>query len=225
MRNLSTRPDVLPSVWRGQGRVSSIGLALTWGQSSQSSRRQRFLARYIDADGNLRALEPHQAGNLASVDWVPGEPENRAAYSTIGVNTEPCSLPKLKAPRLWWAFPSREIRVTIARLNIIIIAVVAIVVMVAASIGALLVRYALKPLDRITETASAVTKQPLDRGDVRLALRVPPQYANTESEVGQVGAALNLMLDHVDEAFSLVSRAKRRCASLSRMPPTNYGPL
>ena len=90
---------------------------------------------------------------------------------------------------------------TIARLNIVIIAVVAIVVMVAASIGALLVRYALKPLDRITETASAVTKQPLDRGDVRLALRVPPQYANTESEVGQVGAALNLMLEHVDEAF------------------------
>ncbi len=74
-------------------------------------------------------------------------------------------------------------------------------VLFAASIGALLVRYALRPLDRITETASAVTKQPLDRGDVRLALRVPPQYANTESEVGQVGAALNLMLDHVDEAF------------------------
>jgi len=30
---------------------------------------------------------------------------------------------------------------------------------------------------------------------------VPPKYATDDSEVGQVGAALNLMLDHVDDAF------------------------
>ena len=162
--------------------------------------RDEISGAYIDADGNLRALEPHQVGNLASVRWTPGEPEivrlleGRGEYRTILVAT-------IEGSRIVVGLPLREIRVTIARLNIIIIAVVAIVVLVAASIGALLVRYALRPLDRITETASAVTKQPLDRGDVRLALRVPPQYANTESEVGQVGAALNLMLDHVDEAF------------------------
>ena len=155
---------------------------------------------YIDADGNLRALESDQVGNLASVEWSRGEPEivrlldGRGEYRTLLVAT-------IDGAQIVVGLPLQEIRVTIARLNIVIIAVVAIVVMVAASIGALLVRYALKPLDRITETASAVTKQPLDRGDVRLALRVPPQYANTESEVGQVGAALNLMLEHVDEAF------------------------
>jgi len=78
---------------------------------------------------------------------------------------------------------------------------VVIVILAGASIGAGLVRFALRPLDRIRETASAVTQQPLDRGEVTLALRVPPQYATDDSEVGQVGAALNLMLDHVDEAF------------------------
>ena len=154
---------------------------------------------FIDADGNLQALEPDQAGSLASVQWVPGEPENvlldnRGEYRALLVA-------KIEGTQIVVGLPLREIRTTIARLNIVIIAVVVIVVLVAASIGALLVRYALKPLDRITETASAVTKQPLDRGDVRLALRVPPQYANTESEVGQVWSALNLMLDHVDEAF------------------------
>ena len=155
---------------------------------------------YIDADGNLRALESDQVGNLASVEWSRGEPEivrlldGRGEYRTLLVAT-------IDGAQIVVGLPLQEIRVTIARLNIVIIAVVAIVVMVAASIGALLVRYALKPLDRITETAAAVTKQPLDRGDVRLALRVPPQYANTESEVGQVGAALNLMLEHVDDAF------------------------
>ena len=154
---------------------------------------------FIDADGNLQALKPDQAGSLASVQWVAGEPENvlldnRGGYRALLVA-------KIEGTQIVVGLPLREIRTTIARLNIVIIAVVVIVVLVAASIGALLVRYALKPLDRLTETASAVTKQPLDRGDVRLALRVPPQYANTESEVGQVGAALNLMLDHVDEAF------------------------
>ena len=154
---------------------------------------------FIDADGNLQALKPDQAGSLASVQWVAGEPENvlldnRGGYRALLVA-------KIEGTQIVVGLPLREIRTTIARLNIVIIAVVVIVVLVAASIGALLVRYALKPLDRLTETASAVTKQPLDRGDVRLALRVPPQYTNTESEVGQVGAALNLMLDHVDEAF------------------------
>ena len=154
---------------------------------------------FIDADGNLQALEPDQAGSLASVQWVPGEPENvlldnRGGYRALLVA-------KIEGTQIVVGLPLREIRTTIARLNIVIIGVVVIVVLVAASIGAFLVRYALKPLDRLTETASAVTKQPLDRGDVRLALRVPPQYTNTESEVGQVGAALNLMLDHVDEAF------------------------
>ena len=155
---------------------------------------------YIDADGNLQALESDQVGNLSSVEWVPGEPEivrlldSRGEYRALLVAS-------IEGTQIVVGLPLQEIRVTIARLNIVIIAVVVIVVLVAASIGALLVRYALKPLDRITETAGAVTKQPLDRGDVRLALRVPPQYANTESEVGQVGAALNLMLDHVDEAF------------------------
>ena len=97
--------------------------------------------------------------------------------------------------------PLREIRITLARLNLIIIVVVAVVILAGASIGAGLVRFALRPLDRIRETASAVTQQPLDRGEVTLALRVPPEYATNDSEVGQVGAALNLMLDHVDEAF------------------------
>jgi len=129
---------------------------------------------YIDADGNLRALESNEVGNLASVEWSRGEPEivrlldGRGEYRTLLVAT-------IDGAQIVVGLPLQEIRVTIARLNIVIIAVVAIVVMVAASIGALLVRYALKPLDRITETAAAVTKQPLDRGDVRLALRVPPQ--------------------------------------------------
>ena len=182
----------------GAGQLNRPGFAV--GTVVAIISPDEISGAYIDADGNLQVLESDQVGNLASIEWVPGEPQIirlldiRGEYRTLLVTS-------IEETQIVVGLPLQEIRVTIARLNIVIIAVVVIVVLVAASIGALLVRYALRPLDRITETAGAVTKQPLDRGDVRLALRVPPAYANTESEVGQVGAALNLMLDHVDEAF------------------------
>ena len=155
---------------------------------------------YIDQDGNLQPLEGHQVGTLRAVEWEPGEPtfvrllEGRGEYRVMPVTN-------IEGAQVVVGLPLQDIRITLARLNIIIIFVVALVILLGASIGAGLVRFALRPLDRIRETASAVTRQPLDRGEVTLALRVPPQYATDDSEVGQVGAALNLMLDHVDDAF------------------------
>jgi two-component system OmpR family sensor kinase len=155
---------------------------------------------YIDADGNVQPLGAGSLGNLSTVQWTPREPafvrlvEGRGEYRALLVGT-------LDEALIVVGLPLEDIRVTIARLNIIIIVVVLIVILAAASVGAGLVRLALRPLDRITDTAAALTKQPLDHGDVRLALRVPPQHSTEESEVGQVGAALNHLLDHVDDAF------------------------
>jgi two-component system, OmpR family, sensor kinase len=155
---------------------------------------------YIDEDGNVEALSTESLGNFANVEWTPREPvfvrllEGRGEYRALLVGN-------IDDAQIIVGLPLQDIRITIARLNIIIIVVVLVVILAGASVGAALVRFALRPLDRITDTASAVTKQPLDHGDVRLALRVPGQYATPESEVGQVGAALNHLLDHVDEAF------------------------
>jgi two-component system OmpR family sensor kinase len=155
---------------------------------------------YIDFDGQLQVLESHQVGGLRSVEWERG---TAVFVNLLDGGGEYRALPvaEVDGSQIVVGLPLTSIRLTLARLNIIIIVVVALVILAGASIGAGLVRFALKPLDRIRETASAVTKQPLDRGEVWLGLRVPPQYATDDSEVGQVGAALNLMLDHVDEAF------------------------
>ena len=53
--------------------------------------------------------------------------------------------------------------------------------------------------ERVAATARRVTALPLDRGEVALAERVPD--ADPATEVGQVGAALNRMLDHVGAAL------------------------
>ncbi|GIF12186.1 sensor histidine kinase [Actinoplanes teichomyceticus] len=73
--------------------------------------------------------------------------------------------------------------------------------LIAGWAGALIIRRTLKPLDRVAATASRVAELRLDRGEVRLAQRVPERDTDPRTEVGQVGAALNRMLDHVGSAL------------------------
>ena len=60
----------------------------------------------------------------------------------------------------------------------------------------------LRPLNRVAATAQQVSQLKLDRGEVALAVRVPPQDANPASEVGRVGQAINHMLNNVEEALA-----------------------
>ena len=59
----------------------------------------------------------------------------------------------------------------------------------------------LRPLNRVAATAQQVSQLPLDRGEVALAVRVPPADADPTSEVGRVGQALNHMLGNVEAAL------------------------
>ncbi|WP_426594118.1 sensor histidine kinase [Cellulomonas sp. McL0617] len=82
-------------------------------------------------------------------------------------------------------------------------AVVAVfALMIAAAIGMVLVRRELRPLDRVVTTANRVARLPLDRGEVVLADRVPVADTDPATEVGQVGAALNQLLRHVEQALA-----------------------
>ena len=65
-----------------------------------------------------------------------------------------------------------------------------------------MVERSLRPLNRVAATAQQVSQLPLDRGEVALAVRVPPADTNPDSEVGRVGLALNHMLNNVEEALA-----------------------
>lgn len=67
--------------------------------------------------------------------------------------------------------------------------------------GTVLIRRSLAPLDRVAATARRVSDLKLDSGDVALAERVPAADADPNTEVGQVGLALNTMLDNVESAL------------------------
>ncbi len=76
-------------------------------------------------------------------------------------------------------------------------------------LGAALVQLSLRPLRRVAATATQVTRLPLDSGEVSLPAGVPDTDPRTE--VGQVGAAFNRMLQHVERALG------RRAASEARL--------
>jgi two-component system, OmpR family, sensor kinase len=79
----------------------------------------------------------------------------------------------------------------------------------AVVLGAALVQFSLRPLRRVAATATQVTELPLDSGEVTLPPGVPDNDPRTE--VGQVGAAFNKMLSHVERALG------RRAASEARL--------
>src|SRR5439155_18044489 len=77
--------------------------------------------------------------------------------------------------------------------------VVGLIALAAAALaGFLVIRRTLQPLHRVAQTASRVAELPLSSGEVRLPERVPSADTDAYTEVGQVGAALNRLLDHVE---------------------------
>jgi len=82
-------------------------------------------------------------------------------------------------------------------------------VLLAVILGAALVQLSLRPLRRVAATATRVTELPLDSGSVTFPAGVPDTDHRTE--VGQVGAAFNRMLQHVERALG------RREASEARL--------
>jgi two-component system, OmpR family, sensor kinase len=94
---------------------------------------------------------------------------------------------------------------------LIIFGIVTVIALVAATTaGMVIIRRALAPLRRVAQTASKVADLPLDRGEVELPLRVPESDANPYTEVGQLGSALNRMLDHIVAALSTRQASETR---------------
>ena len=75
-------------------------------------------------------------------------------------------------------------------------------VLVAAGAGTLVVRRQLRPLREVAQTAHTVAGLPLASGEIELAERVPQRLTDERTEVGQVGAALNTLLAHVESSLA-----------------------
>lgn len=97
--------------------------------------------------------------------------------------------------------PMRDVNATAAALTTAIVLVILAGLILAAIAATVIVRLALRPLQRVAETVSHVAELPLDRGEVALSVRVPEGDTDPATEVGQVGAAVNRMLGHIGSAL------------------------
>jgi two-component system OmpR family sensor kinase len=146
----------------------------------------------------------------AQADALAGVPRDGRAHSV--------SLPGLGDYRvqsspdgdLLVGLPSKDVDATLNRLILIELSVTGAGLLAAGVTGAVMVGVALRPLRRIAATATRVSELPLHTGEVALYERVPDAQADPATEVGQVGAALNRMLDHVHGALDARQQSETR---------------
>ncbi len=104
--------------------------------------------------------------------------------------------------------PTHPVEDTINRLVLIETIVYAIALVVGGIVAAIVVRFALRPLNRVADTATRVAELPLSGGAVSLPDRVPPSDERTE--VGRLTGAFNHMLEHVETSLQQREASEER---------------
>jgi two-component system OmpR family sensor kinase len=156
-------------------------------------------AGYVDDDGTLVALDATQTSQMLDVP-TDGKPVSIVLSDLGGYRAIASVAPDGTTDVT--ALPTTSVTSTVTSFVAVEIVVAALALLVAAAAGLVLVRRELRPLDRVVGTANRVARLPLDRGEVVLADRVPARDTDPATEVGQVGAALNQLLGHVEQALA-----------------------
>jgi two-component system OmpR family sensor kinase len=157
-------------------------------------------AAIVDSAGVVQELSAGQRELLSSLE-VTDDPQT----VTLGGSLGDYRVAFDQSPEgngIVVGLPLADVTATVSQLVVVTVLVTVGGLVVAAVLGTVLIRLALRPLDRVVATATRVTRLQLDKGDVALAERVPDADTDPRTEVGRVGASLNRMLGHVASALS-----------------------
>ncbi|MFF9770122.1 ATP-binding protein [Streptomyces sp. NPDC014636] len=108
------------------------------------------------------------------------------------------------------ALPTEDVDDTTDTLILVEVCVTVAGLLAASLAGTVIVGVATRPLRKVAATATRVSELPLHSGEVNLSERVPDAECDPHTEVGQVGAALNRMLDHVHGALHARQQSETR---------------
>ena len=147
------------------------------GTYQQVSRSTLALLAALPADG-----QPHDI-------TLPGYGEYRVALARTPQGTVLAGL------------PASSVDGPVSRLILWELLVGGLGIAAAAGAGTVVVRRQLRPLREVATTAHNVAVLPLATGEIELAERVPERLTDERTEVGQVGAALNTLLAHVESSL------------------------
>ncbi|MFF3942122.1 sensor histidine kinase [Streptomyces phaeofaciens] len=185
---------------------------------NESGHPAGMLAARLDADGTIlaaatvgqdappRNLTAAQTAALSDIGTdgsyhtrtVPG----LGTYRVTGLDGD--------GVRVLTGLPMDDVQDMISGLVAIEAVVAALGLTAAGCVCAVVIRRQLRPLGRVAATAVEVSRAPLCRGEVTALTRVPERDTDPGSEAGQVGAALNRMIDHVESSLAERQRGEER---------------
>ncbi|MFG3590843.1 sensor histidine kinase [Streptomyces sp. NPDC047990] len=104
--------------------------------------------------------------------------------------------------------PLHPVEETVHRLEAVEAVLFGAALVITGIAGAVWVRVSLRPLQRVTARAAEVAGLPLASGEI--AMPGPLSDTDPRTEVGQVGAALNHMIGHVEDALTRRHASEKR---------------
>jgi len=146
-------------------------------------------------------------GRLRSVD-IPGVGSYRVVAKTARLFDQ--NTGQVSQGVLVTGLPLTEVHDTVRNLVVWEVVLTLFGVVVAGAAGFILVRRQLRPLRQVAATARTVATLPLASGDPRVTSRVPAGLTDESTEVGQVGAALNSLLAHVEASLAARHRSEQQ---------------
>ena len=160
---------------------------------------------YVDDDGDAVPLRPDQVANV-TVDaqgWGDADIDDLGEYR-VHLRGD------ASGAFVIVGMPTSQVSDVTARVLTTVALLTSGGLLVLAAVIAVLIRRELTPLRSVADTASRVARLPLSEGAVTIAERVPDVDTDDHTEIGRVGAALNTLLDHVDDSLAARQRNEDR---------------
>lgn len=106
--------------------------------------------------------------------------------------------------------PDNAVTDTVSNLVWLEVLLALLAVTAAGGAALIVVRRQLRPLREVAATAHSVSELPLESGHIDITERVPDHLTDHRTEVGQVGAALNTLLAHVETSLAARHRSEQQ---------------
>ncbi|MFF9806922.1 sensor histidine kinase [Streptomyces coeruleorubidus] len=189
------QPETIAAEIGADGSVTRAAFAKA---SSDKGPFQRNTAVSLTGEQQAALAEVPATRAIHTVE-IPGLGEYRVQF-----------VPGADGGSYYVALPTESVTTTINTLILVEVSVTGAGLVAAAIAGSVLIGVATRPLRRVAATATRVSELPLHTGEVNLSERVPDSETDPHTEVGQVGAALNRMLDHVHGALHARQQSETR---------------
>lgn len=168
----------------------------------------------FDASENTEPLTDAQTAALEAAHIPANGKAHDVELPGLGGYRVQATAPASDGTTVLVGIPTSEVSGAVNTLILVEVCVTGAGLIAAGIAGAAMVGVALRPLRRVAATATRVSELPLHSGEVTLFERVPDAEADPRTEVGQVGAALNRMLEHVGSALDARQKSEMRVRQL-----------